>query len=127
MSRDKGCTFNNCTFVFTGMDSAAFRAILDQALEIFGEKLMATVEQEIDAFAAETQSQLDRIGAAVDGLTGDVTSLKAEIQALTDQLANVGIPQSAKDALAAIVARATSLADGLAALDAATPNPVPPP
>jgi hypothetical protein len=78
-------------------------------------KIMATVKEQLDEFAADVEAQFTQIGAGVDGivaslggLTGDVANLKKQIE---DAIANGGaLDQATKDRLLAIRVTANSIA-----------------
>lgn len=76
----------------------------------------------ISDYAARVQASFDRISTGIDGLAGDIASLKA----LVDQLQNSpgAIDPADQALLDQIEAMASGLGDRITALDAETP-PVP--
>lgn len=80
-------------------------------------KIMA---EAISSFAARVNTSFDKIGASVDGLVGDVDTLKKKIEELQNSSGSITPEDQAL--LDAIEARANTVGDKLAALDAATEN-----
>lgn len=79
----------------------------------------------ISDFATKQNAFNDRIDAAVTGLSGDVTALKAEILKLQNSPGTITPEDQAS--LDAIQARSEAIATKLEALDAETANaPTPP-
>lgn len=78
----------------------------------------------ITKFSADVNVAFDKIGTAVDGLTGDVAQLKKQIEDLQNSPGTLTPEDQA--ALDAIQTRANAVAEKLSALDALTEPPAPP-
>lgn len=60
--------------------------------------------------------------SSIENVQGDVVRLQSKIQELSDALANAGLTQEQKDALAAVVADAANLAATLKGVADITPE-----
>ena len=95
------------TINILGEDRAALRAMIDEALQIFGVHLMTTADERLDSLKAAIDTATDAIGASLTGIAGDIAALKASAGALTPD-------QAAKyDAIEARVAAAAAAAQAL--------------
>lgn len=79
----------------------------------------------IGDFSAAVQASFDQIGTAIDDLTGDVKNLTDQIAALQNSTGTVTPEDQAL--LDGIQAKASDIANKLAALDAETPPATPSP
>ena len=87
-------------------------------------KTERTIMSAISEFSARVTAHNERIDAAVTGLQGDVDALKKKIEEL--QNSPGAITPEDQALLDGIEARASGVADKLAALDALTPPTAPP-
>ena len=88
-------------------------------------KLEQRMNEQIKAFSDAVQASFGKVATAVDGLTGDIQILKKKIEDLQNSPGTLTPEDQA--ALDAIQTQANTIADKLAALDAATENvPTPP-
>lgn len=78
-----------------------------------------SIMSQISQFAEAVNASFDRIGTAVEGVSGDVQALKDEIAKLQTDPADTA-------ALEAVKERAETIATGLEALDALTTPPAAP-
>ncbi len=90
-----------------------------QQILINQEKIMSAISD----FAAKMNDHNNQVDAAIEGLTGDVGSLKDQITALQNSAGQITPEDQAS--LDAIEKRAQGISDKLEALDALTP-PTPP-
>lgn len=82
----------------------------------------------ISDFVAKQKEHNTKISEGINGVSGDIQSLNAKIQKLTEQLGNVGevITEEDKALLAELDQDGASLAGRITDLDAMTPPEVPP-
>ncbi len=86
--------------------------------------LGSTIMTAISDFAAAVQASFDAANASIAGIQGDVTDLKAQIDAL--QNSSGAISPEDQALLDDIQSKASDLATKVGAIDALTPPPNPP-
>lgn len=102
-----------------------FKAHLKFATKQDLEKMEGRIMSALSDYVGRVNTAFDKLGTAVDGIAADVAFLKAKIEELQN---NPGpITPEDQALLDALEARANTLSDKAAALDAATEQPPPPP
>lgn len=98
-----------------------YRLVTQHDMEKWGRKIMEAIEN----FSASVNQAFDKLGLAVEGVSGDVAALKAEIEKLQTTPGTLTAEDQAL--LDSIQTRANDVANKLAALDALTEQtPTPP-
>jgi Skp family chaperone for outer membrane proteins len=94
------------------------------------ERMMATVQEKLDELEASMAEKSAAISASLDGITGDLATQSAEIEALKQAVIDAGsnageLPQDLVERFDALKSSIDAVAQKAADLDAAMPNTPP--